>query len=58
MLNDAIHYIIRYLGNWQLKDLKDPMSRVVFPNLELADATEASEPMASLGPLEKAAILL
>lgn len=53
----------QYLGIWQLKDLKDPMSRadadgsnVLVPNLELADAAEASESMASLGPLEKAAM--
>ena len=53
----------QYLGIWQLKDLKVPMSRadaagsnVPVPNLELADAAEASASMASLGPLEKGAM--
>ena len=53
----------QYLGIWQLKDLKGPMSRAdadgssaLVPNLEPADEAEASESMASLGPLEKAAI--
>lgn len=63
-VNGREHYYNWYLGNWQLKDLKDPISRAdaaagsneLFPNLELADETEASEPMASLGPQEKAAI--
>lgn len=51
------------LGNWQLKDLKDPISRadadggsnVLVPDLELADVAEASEQMASIGPLENGA---
>jgi hypothetical protein len=53
-----------YLGIWQLKDLKDAMSRadaagsneLLAPNLGLADAAEASESMTSLGPLEKGAM--
>ena len=51
----------QYLGIWQLKDLKVPMSRadaagsnVLVPNLELADAAKPSASMASLDPLEKA----
>lgn len=65
-INTKVHWGSKakwYLGIWQLKELKDPMSRADAPgsnvpvlNLVLADEAEASESMASLGPLEKTAM--